>query len=104
MTKIKVNAGNCDHSVLVTAQKSDGNELTISLDTECDMIMKMADDISSIEMRSLFTNFINNPVYKSASKHLKHTACPVPCAILKTAEVELGLCLPEDVHITFIKS
>jgi hypothetical protein len=103
MTKVKVNSGNCGFSVLITAEKVNGKLVNISLESECEMVMKMLEDISSIEMRQLFTNHINNPVYRSAAMHLKHTACPVPGAILKAAEVELGLCLAKDVNISFIK-
>ena len=78
-------------------------KINISLNTECEMILNMLEDISELDMRSLFTNQINNPVYRSAAQHLDHPACPVPCAILKAAEVELGLCLPEEVRITFEK-
>jgi GH15 family glucan-1,4-alpha-glucosidase len=63
----------------------------------------MLEDISLLDMRQLFSNHISNPVYRSAAMHLKHTACPVPGAILKAAEVALGLCVPEDVTISFIK-
>lgn len=101
MTKIKVNAGNCGAMVFITARKEKGRKIAISLETGCEMIMNMRKDISLLDMRSLFTNHISNPVYRSAAEHLKHAACPVPCAILKAAEVELGLCLPEDVTIQF---
>ncbi len=102
MTKVTVNSGNCNHTVTITAEKGKDRKVNISLETECEMIMKMLADISVLDMRALFTNHISNPVYRSASKHLKHAACPVPSAILKTSEVELGLCLPQDVTITFI--
>jgi GH15 family glucan-1,4-alpha-glucosidase len=103
MTKVKVNSGNCGFSVLISAEKVKGKTVTIYLDSECEMVMNMLKDISSLDMKQLFTNHMNNPVYRSAAMHLKHTACPVPGAILKAAEVELGLCLAEDVNISFIK-
>jgi len=103
MTKVTVNPGNCGFTVSVTAEKGERKKINISLDTECEMVMKMVDEISVLDMKSLFTNFLSNPVYRCASKHLKHTACPVPGAILKAAEVELGLCVPEDVKIHFKK-
>ncbi len=103
MTKVKVNAGNCGFTVFITAEKEKGKKIAISLVTGCDMIMNMLEDISLLDMRGLFTNHISNPLYRSAAKHLKHAACPVPCAILKAAEVELGLCLPEDVIIQFTR-
>jgi hypothetical protein len=103
MTKVTVNSGNCDYSASITAEKTAGGKVTISIDTKCEMVMKMLDDISLLDLKSLFVNYLNNPVYRSASVHLKHTACPVPCAVLKAAEVELGLCLPENIEVKFIK-
>lgn len=101
MTKVKVNSGNCCYSVTITAEKGEDKKVHISLDTECEQVTKMLDDISLVDMRTLFTKHFANPVYRSAEKHLKHLACPVPCAILKAVEVELGLCVPENVSIIF---
>ncbi len=103
MTNVEVNSGNCGFTVRISAEKGIGRTVTIVLDTECSMVRDMMKDISSIDLREMFLNHINNPVYRAASRHLKHAACPVPSAILKAAEVELGLCLPEDVRITFGK-
>jgi hypothetical protein len=101
MTKVIVNPGNCGFSVAVTANKGKGKKVNIVIDTECDMVMKMLEDISSLDLTDVFTSHVSNPVYLSAARHLEHSACPVPVAILKAAEVELGLCLPEDVTIQF---
>ncbi|MEW6602478.1 MAG: hypothetical protein AB1499_16010 [Nitrospirota bacterium] len=101
MTKVTVNSGNCGFTVFITAEKEKGRNINISLVTGCDMIRNMLEDISLLDMRGLFSNHTSNPVYRAAAKHLKHAACPVPCAILKAAEVELGLCLPQDVTIQF---
>ncbi|MDP2278961.1 MAG: hypothetical protein Q8K51_12120 [Nitrospirota bacterium] len=103
MTKAVVNSGICGFSVTVIAGKREGKEIHISLDTECEMVKKMAEDISSLDMMAAFTGFANNPVYKSAARHLKHAACPVPSAILKAVEVEAGLCIPKGVKMSFIR-
>jgi hypothetical protein len=101
MTKVTINPGNCGFSVAVTADKEKGKRVNISIVTECEMVMEMLEDISSLELRDVFTSHIGNPVYLSAAKRLEHAACPVPVAILKAAEVELGLCMPEDITIQF---
>lgn len=102
MTKAVVNSGICGFSVTITAEKREGKEIRLTLDTECEMVKKMAGDISSLNMMSALIGFANNPVYKSAARHLKHAACPVPSAILKAVEIEAGLCIPKNVKITFI--
>jgi hypothetical protein len=101
MTKVRVNSGNCGYSVMVTAEKGENRTVHISLDTDCEMVMNMHRDIAALDMRTLFTSHLVNPVYCSAARHLKHVACPVPAAILKAAEVELGFCVAEDVAIVF---
>ena len=103
MTRVTVQPGICGFSILVNVEKDKERNLRITLDTECEMVKKMAEDISFLEFRAPFSIILHNPVYKSASKTLKHAACPVPSGILKAIEVELGVCLPRPVSITFEK-
>jgi len=101
MTRVTVQPGICGFSVLVSITRDKDRNLHVTLDTECDMVKKMAEDISFLEFRAPFATILHNPVYRSASKNLKHAACPVPSGILKAIEVELGVCLPRPVSITF---
>jgi hypothetical protein len=103
MTKVIVNSGICGFTVTITAEKDTGKKICLSFDTECEMVLKMLDDISQVDTMSVFSNHITNPVYRSAAKHIKHTACPVMSGILKAIEVEAGLALPRDIRIEFIK-
>lgn len=101
MTKVQVNPGVCGFTVVVRVEKDKDRNFHISLDTECEMVKKMSEEISLLEFRAPFSAILHNPVYRSASKNLKHAACPVPSAILKAIEVEAGACLPRPVTITF---
>ncbi len=103
MTKVIVNAGACGFTVTITAKKTKDKKIDVSLDTECEMVKKMQEDIPTLDLRTAFTNHLNNPVYKSAAKHIKHIACPVISGILKAVEVEAGLAVPKDVSIIFSK-
>ena len=103
MTRVTVQPGICGFSILVSVERDKDRNLHLSLDTECEMVKKMAEDISFLEFRAPFATILHNPVYRSASKNLKHAACPVPSGILKAIEVELGVCLPRPVSITFEK-
>jgi hypothetical protein len=103
MTKVIVNSGICGFSVTITAEKDRDKNIRVSLDTECEMVKEMEKDIPILNMMSVFTAHLNNPVYRSASAHVKHTACPVMSGILKAVEVEAGLALPKDVSIVFRK-
>ena len=43
-------------------------------------------------------------VFTACQGVVPHVSCPVPAAILKALEVGVGLALPGDVTITFIKA
>jgi hypothetical protein len=103
MTKVVVHSGVCGFSVTVTAEKGKDKKVLVSLETECEMVKKMAEEISVMDMMAVFTRHPDNPVYRSAAKHLKHVTCPVPSGILKAMEAEAGFALPRDVSIIFVK-
>lgn len=103
MTKVVVNSGACGFSVTITVEKQKDGKITLAFDTKCEMVQKLLEDIAILERLAPLAGFQNNSVYKSAAKHLKHTACPVPSAILKAIEVEAGLNVPKDVLVRFVK-
>lgn len=103
MTKVTVDAGACGFSVMITAQKHEDGKITLALDTDCEMVLKMLEDIATLDRFAPLRGHQNNPVYLSAAKRLKHAACAVPSAILKAVEVEAGLNVAKDVVIRFNK-
>lgn len=104
MTRLTVTSGICGFSTTVTAERQEGGkEMSIKLESDCEMITAMDSELEPLDKMSVFIGFLANPVYKAASKHLKHTACPVPSGIIKALEVEAGFCLPKDASIVFEK-
>ena len=102
MTKAIIRAGSCGFTATVTAERGSDRKMRITLDTDCEMVRKMMDDIRELDRTTAaMTGYANNPVYRSAAKHLKHAACPVPSGILKVIEVEAGLNVPRDATIIF---
>lgn len=103
MTRVVIRSGSCGFTATVTADKGADRKISISLVSDCEMVQKMQQDIGSLERLDAFKGFMDNPVYRSAAKHLKHVACPVPSGILKALEVEAGLNLPREATIVFDK-
>ena len=104
MTRLTVTSGACGFACIITAEKGEGRKVHVRLESQCEMLWKLGEDIATMDtMAAAFTNFSNNPVYKAAAKHLKHAACPVPGGIIKAVEAEAGFCLPKDVTIKFEK-
>lgn len=101
MTTVVVNSGACGFTVTITAEQGKEKRIAISLDTACEMVQKMLPDIADMDRRISLVGFRDNPVYRSAAKHLKHVACPVPSAILKAIETEAGMNVPKDATIVF---
>jgi hypothetical protein len=103
MTTVVVHSGACGFSVTIKAVKGKEKKISLSLDTPCEMVQKMLADIATVDQRVTLAGFHDNPVYRSAAKHLKHVACPVPSAILKAIETEAGMNVPKDVKIEFVR-
>jgi hypothetical protein len=104
MTVVRVDSGVCGFTTTITVRGAeDRNLLSVSLDSECEMVSSMAEDVAALKKMDAFVGFLPNPVYRAAARHLKHVACPVPSGILKALEVEAGFCVPRDAHIVFVE-
>ena len=103
MTKVIVQSGACGFIVTIKAEKISGGKIKIRIDTDCEMVKKMLEEIAVLDRFAALTAFQNNPVYRSAGKHLKHVACTVPSGIIKAIEVEVGMNVPKDATIEFVK-
>jgi hypothetical protein len=104
MTKVTIQSGACGFTTTVTVDKTKNGKMTLTVETQCEMVKKMCGEIGVLDRFAPLTGFSNNPVYLAAAKHLRHVACPVPSGILKALEVEAGLNVPKDANILFHKN
>ncbi len=99
MATVTVDAGICGMTSIIRASSEDGQLCSVSIESPCDAIQALGEDIKEIDgFSAAFGNFDVNPVYKAAIAHYRHAACPVPSAIIKAVEVACGLALPQDVN------
>ena len=103
MTKILIQPGGCGMAVTVEVQKKDKKTFSVAIASECEMVGKLAKEITELTMTDAYKSLLHNPVYTKGAACLKHVSCPVPCSILKALEVEAGLNVPKDCVIHFIK-
>jgi len=101
MTIVTTDAGICGFSVTIKVMCLSSRHVGVRIDTECEMVMQMSRQIEEIDWRHALGNWEKSLVYAAAMQHINHPACPVPAAILKAIEVEVGLALPKDVTIHF---
>ena len=107
-TYVEVFAGVCGHSAVIEISKVDDAHVQVVITSACDQITAMNPDLARVQWKGkgheVFKRMTESVVYQSAARHIRHTACPIPAAILKAIEVEVGIALPKDVTITFTNS
>jgi hypothetical protein len=104
MTKVEMSPGPCGFSVIVTAKESGNKKVMITIETDCGQVKELAHVIEYLTIQDIFGSpFSEDGVYQAAKKVIHHPGCPVPCGIIKAAEVELGLAVKQDVLIHFIQ-
>lgn len=79
-----------------------GSIINVNIESECDDVKAFLANLKSLDVKDVIKPFVKNRIYEEAAKFIRHPACPIPCAILKAIEVELGLALKRDVHILFL--
>ena len=108
MSTAEVYAGVCGHSAIIEVTKVDDKHVQVVIHSACEQITAMNPDLARIQWKGkghqVFKSMTESVVYQSAARHIRHTACPIPAAILKAIEVEVGIALPQDVTITFTNS
>ncbi|HET7010951.1 MAG TPA: hypothetical protein VFI11_09270 [Anaerolineales bacterium] len=105
MTVVNVHAGACGHTARITVEPIDDRHVRVRIESECDQITAMNDDLAHLRWKGkgheVFRPMNESAIYRSANLRIRHTACPIPSAILKAIEVEVGAALPKDVTLTF---
>jgi hypothetical protein len=71
-------------------------------ESKCQHIQQMSEHLRQMTLNELFAPVPRNPAFVFATEAGCHTSCPVPVAVLKAAEVAMGMALPKDVHIHFL--
>jgi hypothetical protein len=99
--RLTVDAGICGFRSVVEARKRGEDTVSITIESECTQISQLNKTLGSMALTDIFTPAGRNPVFARAQEARCHVTCPVPVAILKCAEVELGMALPRDASITF---
>ncbi len=102
--RAKIFAGACGFTSVVRATRVDKKHISVKIISACEMLRKMNDDLRLLDWHhDLFTKICSSLVYRSADKHLMHTDCPVPSAIIKLIQIELDSMVPLEVSMKFEK-
>ncbi len=104
LTRVHVNPGICGFPCVIEGEKKDKYLVELhGRGSECKHIQRFFEQIQEISLRDLFAPISKSLVFQAAQQSGCHPMCPVPIAVLKTAEVTMGMALPKDAEIKFEK-
>jgi Family of unknown function (DUF6951) len=105
MTVVQVGGGACGFTTRIKAMKEGRREVSIELESDCEAVAAFGEKLKEkgpFGLRDVMTKGVKgNPIVELGSATLSHASCSVPVAILKAAEVELGLNIPCNVIVEF---
>ena len=102
MTQVKIEAGVCGFTTIITAESPDSRNVNLSFTSDCPHVMKAKDELAQVDAYAeLFKKPAETTIYQVLVKHLPHTACPLYSGFFKTGEASAGLALPKKATIHF---
>ena len=101
MTVVEINPGICGFVTTISASRKTRDSVKIEIRTKCESVQKFAGQIEEIDWKDALTCIDRSIIYREAAKAIKHASCPVPFAVLKAIEVEIGVALPRSVVLEF---
>lgn len=99
-TRLLVEAGACGIKTLIEVEKHD-RTISVKIKSACSDVTAFVLSLGPLTISEVLKPIAENRIYKEASNFLRHPSCPIPCAMLKAIEAELGLALKKSVHFTF---
>lgn len=96
---VTVNAGVCGKTTKIFAKNNDDMTVTVTIESDCPMVGKNPVPAGIVSWEEVGAPFNESKVYAWATENIRHTACPVPCSIVKAIEAAGGLGLKKDVSI-----
>ena len=103
MKKVRVDPGICGFKATVKVERVDKTHVRVHIACACEQIETFGQEIAEMEWRRAFGPMTGSAVYEAAAKTIHHVTCPIPMAVLKAIEAEIGAALPKDVTVTFVE-
>ena len=102
MTKVVVDPGVCGFIATIDVVALSSHTARVSITSECEQAVKVGELLREVDWFNLLKKQGESySAYQDAVLNIGHISCPVPVAILKAVEAELGFAAPKDVAIRF---
>ena len=100
MAKVTVDAGICGFSTSIFVSSEDKQTASVRIQTTCPNIKPLESAPFEIDgYAECFGKIGETPVFEHLRGVCRHSACPVPTAVIKGVEVACGLALAKDATI-----
>jgi len=76
---------------IVTVEKNSSSKINIIIESDCENIKKLANNLKEIDIKDAYMSFDRNPIFLFAKNNNITATCLVPCAIMNAVSVEAGL-------------
>lgn len=104
MIKVVVDPGICSFIATIEATALSDRAARVTVTSNCEKAVEAGALLKEIDWFSILRKQGDSySAYRDAMLGMKHAACPVPVAILKAVEAELGFALPKDVSFKIQK-
>lgn len=101
MTRVTVEAGACGFKAIIRVRRLGGSQLQLHISSPCEMLKAMNRELGVVDWKQgVFGRLLDSVVYRCAHQHIKHLDCPVPCAVVKAIQVEVGAAVPAPASIS----
>lgn len=104
MTKTHICMDNCGFQTVIEATSVNGGKIKLNIKSDCKSIQEFSEMLTETDPFQVIGQSIADCIiHQTASKCLKHLACIVPSAVVRTIEVESGMALPGKATISVEK-
>ncbi len=106
MTEVEVFSGICGFRTTIRVEDRGKYKADCIIESGCPNHRKVSKILNSVTFNMMDELFKKgeSQVLNACQGIVPHASCPVPAAILKALEVGVGLALPADATITFVKT
>ncbi len=103
-TEVDVAPGICGFPATIEVAATSDHTARVTVTSDCEYAVKAGELLEEVDWFSLLKKQGKTYTdYQDAVLDMKHISCPIPVAILKAVEAELGFALPKDVSIKIKK-
>ncbi len=101
MIKVCVDPGACGFVCVIEVRRTGKYKAAVRLQSPCKQIVALAAEIIEVDFLDIMRGaFGQNQIFLSGARCKLHSSCPIPTALVKAVEAELGMAVKKNVTIT----